>query len=65
MDNRKTFKIHINIRIVTCTSFPTFSNIQESYTIRLTISAIAMHCPIKAIPKLTQKFSVRFYKPVN
>ena len=55
MDNRKTYKIHINMRIVTCTSFPVFLNIRQSYTSKLTISAIEMHSPIEAVPKLTQK----------
>ena len=55
MDNRKTFKIYINMRIVTCTNFPIFSYIPQSYISKSTMSANGMHCPIKAVPKLAQK----------
>ena len=54
-DNTKPFKIHSSIRIVMCTNFIIISYILQSYPSKRAISVTAMHCPIQAAPKLTQK----------
>ena len=54
-DNRRPCKIHSSTRIVTCANCLIISYILQRYPSRWAISITEMHCPIQAVPKLTQK----------